>query len=176
MCTHLQREGCLQPSLPIPTKSLGGCRLLQLSLDHTPLGQHPWDSGTYREGLIPMVTRLVSMLSSSPRIRKHTLFNMLAAFKKIILKTHTSSKTRRCIYLELLSKSNMRNNKKVALEYSLHKHQHEPEKGMQTATSQPRGGGEGGRERQVSLHQGERQTTTTNNKDHLFYGGGKRMI
>lgn len=92
-----------------------------------------------------MVTRLVSMLSSSPRIRKHTLFNMLAAFKKIILKTHTSSKTRRCIYLELLSKSNMRNNKKVALEYSLHKHQHEPEKGLQTPTSQPKEGG-GGRE------------------------------
>lgn len=122
-----------------------------------------------------MVTRLVSMLSSSPRVRKHTLFNMLAAFKKIMLKTHTSSKTRRCIYLELLSKSNMRNNKKVALEYSLHKHQHEPEKGTNFTTK--RGGRrEGGRERQVSLHQGERQTTTTNNKDHLFYGGGKRMI
>ena len=118
-----------------------------------------------------MVTSLVSMLPSSPRIRKHTLFNMLAAFKKIILKTHTSSKTRRCIYLELLSKSNMRNNKKVALEYSLHKHQHEPEKGKLTTTSQPKerggreeGGREGGKDKSVFIRvKGKlpRQTTKT---------------
>lgn len=60
---------------------------------------------------------------------------MLTAFKKRLLETYTGSKTGQCIYLELLSKQSKRNSKKVVLEHGLHKQQHEPEKGMLTATS-----------------------------------------
>lgn len=81
---------------------------------------------------------MISVLPSSLQTRKHTL---LAAFKEIILKTQISSETRRCVYLlALLSKSNIQNKKKVALEYCLHNTQHEAEKGKFTATSQPKDG------------------------------------
>lgn len=99
--------------------------------------------------------------------QQESTFNTSAAFKKILLKTHLTSETRRCVYLELLLKFNIQSNKKVALECCVHKHQQEPKKGVFTDISQPKERSLGGlsalkkKKKDKSVYQGERQNNTT---------------
>lgn len=91
---------------------------LWISTPHPPPApaqkEHSWDSGTNRE-IIPMVEILVSHAFQQPPNKKAPS-NTSGAFKKFFLKTHLTSETRRRVYLELLLKFNIQNNKKVALE------------------------------------------------------------
>lgn len=88
-----------------------------------PPGEHCWDSGTYSKGVIPMVTTGFLGFPVAPKQESTLCLMCSQPLKKFFLKTHLSFETRRCVYLEILLKSKIWNNKKVALACCLRKQQ-----------------------------------------------------